>query len=148
MQSRTKTIKRSLLLLPLLLLFVSSCLKKVEGVDEIDTNIFDREYAGDIWYNITDIEQVTNGVGQLKARLTITIPKSNLPGLVPSSIKIHAEGDGLAVTVIDFPLVSGGSFKQIIDLPYTGVGEYCIKLGVYLEEENAAINLFDACTSI
>ncbi len=148
MQLSTKTLKISLILFVLLPLFLGSCLKKVDGVDEIDTNIFDREYAGDIWYVIKDVEQVTNELGQIKARLNIWIPKENLPGLVPSNIKIHTQGDGLDVTVLDFPLTPGGDYERFIDLPYTGPGNYCITLGVYIEEDNAAINLFDECVTL
>lgn len=133
-----------ILVLPLL---CGSCFKKVDGVDEINTNIFDREYAGDVWYEITDIEQLSID-GAIKARLIIWIPKANLPGLVPSNIKVHAEGDGLPVTVLDFPLTTGGDYETVIDLPYTGVGEYCVKLGIYLEEEDAAINIFENCITL
>ncbi|NOQ75295.1 MAG: hypothetical protein GQ574_25010 [Crocinitomix sp.] len=126
-------------------LFLGSCLKKVEGIDEINTNIFDREYAGDVWYVIKDIEQVTNDLGQIKARLYTWIPKANLPGLVPSNIKIFVSGDGLPEGVIDYPLTPGGDFERAIDLPYVSPGEYCITLGIYLEDEDETINLFETC---
>lgn len=148
MQSRTKIIKSSLVLFLVFPFFFASCLKKVDGVDELNTNIFDREYAGDVWYVIKDIEQITNGIGEIKARLTIWIPSSNLPGLVPSNIKVHTEGDGLPVNVLDFPVTVGGDFETNVDLPYTGVGEYCIKIGIYIEEEDAAINIFESCASL
>ncbi|MFT5821769.1 MAG: hypothetical protein ACI8ZM_003023 [Crocinitomix sp.] len=148
MQFSNKTIIYNLALLIMLPLFLGSCLKKVEGIDEINSNIFDREYTGDVWYIVQDIEQVTNDLGQIKSRFRIWIPKANLPGLVPSNIKIHTSGDGLDVTVIDFPLTPGGDFERSIDLPYTGTGEYCITLGIYNEEENAAINLFETCKTL
>ena len=54
----------------------------------------------------------------------------------------------MPVTVLDFPVKVGGDFETNVDLPYTGVGEYCIKLGIYIEEEDAAINIFESCASL
>ena len=142
MQFSNKTLRYKLALLILLPLFLGSCLKKIEGIDEINTNIFDREYAGDVWFLIKDIEQVTNDLGQIKARLYTWIPKANLPGLVPSNLKIYVEVDGEPKGVTDFPLTPGGDFERVMDLPYIGPGEYCISLGIYLEDEEEAINIF------
>lgn len=148
MQFSNKTIIYSLALLIMLPLLMGSCLKKIEGIDELNTNIFDRDYEGDIWYDVNSVSQVSNDLGEIKTRFQIRIPKANLPGLVPSYIKIHVEGDGIAVTVLDLPLSPGGNFDRAIDLPYTGTGEYCLTLGVYNEEEDAAINLFEYCATL
>lgn len=137
---------RGFLLVMILPLFFGSCLKKIEEADNLNTNIFDRDYTGDQWYVINDTYQITNDLGQIKARIEVSIPQENVPELKPSNIKVHVEGDGLPVTVIDFPKSGGaGNYDAIVDLPYNGLITYCITLGIYVEEEDAAINLFEEC---
>lgn len=130
------------------ILTLSGCLKKIDGVDELNTNIFDRDYAGEQWYIIDNAEQITNDLGEIKTRIYTVIPEENVPALKPSSISVHLEGDGIEVTVVDYFTAPGGDYELIIDLPYTGSGTYCITLGIYIDEEDAAINLFEDCVTI
>ena len=148
MQFRNKNIVLGLMAFLILPFVLTGCLKKVEHVDDLTNNIFDRDYTGEQWYIIEDIAQVSNDLGQIKARLHVTIPAEKVPELNPSSIIVHVSGDGLPVTTIDFPLVPGGDFKAIIDLPFVGAGNYCIELGIYVKEEDAAINLFTDCRTL
>ena len=148
MQFFNKNITVRLIVLLALPFFFSSCLKKIEEVDELNTNIFDREYEGGQWFVVDDVFQLSNELGELKVRFEVVIPSESVPELKPSNIKVHAEGDGLDVTVYDFPLTGSGDYKAIVDLPYLGLITYCIKLGVYIEDENAAINLFSYCKAL
>jgi hypothetical protein len=129
-------------------LFLGSCLKKLEEIEETNSNIFDREYNGDRWYNVNSLEQISNELGEIKARFDAQLPRENLPGLLPSYVEFYLQGDGITGGVIGAPLAPGGNFDFEIDLPYTGAGEYCISLGIYIEEENETINIFEYCATL
>ncbi|MBK9192081.1 MAG: hypothetical protein IPM77_11515 [Crocinitomicaceae bacterium] len=36
------------------LLSLNACLKKIDGVDELNTNLYDYEYNGECWFYIDD----------------------------------------------------------------------------------------------
>jgi hypothetical protein len=101
MQPRNKTLRFSLLFLGVILLVSTSCLKKIERTEDLNTNIFDREYSGDIWYEVKTLTQVTNDLGQIRARFSGQIYPDKLPTLKPSAIYILAEGTGFTEQVID-----------------------------------------------
>lgn len=132
----------------LLFLFAAlftGCLKKIEEADNLNTNIFDRDYAGDQWYVIDDYYQFTNELGQIKTRVEVIVPSENTPDLKSSSLKVEASGSGYTKNILNFNIQTGGDYEGIIDLPYNGLVTYCIELGIYIEEEEEAINSFEDC---
>ncbi len=133
------------LLLAFLFLGFSSCFKKYEEVDNLTTNIFDREYTGKCWYNIESIAYFVNDLGQSKARLGLVIPKENLPKLRPSNITVELSSAGYATTRIDMPITASGDYEKFVDLPYAGVGEYCVTMGIFVAADSSIINSFPQC---
>jgi len=149
MQFRNKNrIGQSLLIL-MLILVSTACLKKIDEADQLDYNIYDREYTGDQWYVIDNAEQVTNELGQIRARLLVIIPDENVPGLEPSAIRVVVNAVGFNDTVVDFlkdPLLG---YARSIDLPYEyGPFNYCINLAIYDDSNDDGINAFDDCVTI
>ncbi len=134
----------------ILLLVLTGCLKKIEEADELTTNIFDREYTGDQWYNVNEVSLFTNDLGQNKARFDVVIPNENLPELKPSNVQVWVSGyGGDSTAVLDFVLTGSSLYKSTIDLPYAGAtADYCVTLGIYLEDENDVINKFSGCYNL
>lgn len=146
MQSRFSYLKLSGFLAILIVLGgLSSCFKKNEAANNLTTNIFDREYSGERWYEIDSIYYFVNILGQSKARVEVVIPKENLPKLRPSNIQVSLAAEDMDSVIIDFPQVGNGNFERIIDLPYDGVGSYCISLGIFVPSDSTVINRFDNC---
>jgi hypothetical protein len=149
MQPCNKTLRFSLLFLGVILFVSTSCLKKIERTDDLNTNIFDREYSGDIWYEVKNLAQVTNDLGQIRARFSGQIYPDKLPTLKPSAIYILAEGTGFTEQVIDLNQNGSGNFPFSIDLPYVdGLVEYCITLSIYDEDQEIGINPFSVCRDL
>ncbi|MGB1102189.1 MAG: hypothetical protein ACPG21_01030 [Crocinitomicaceae bacterium] len=126
-----------------------SCLKKIDEADQLDYNIYDREYAGDQWYVIESAEQVTNELGQIKARLLVVILESKVPELQPSAIRVVVNATDFDNQVVDFlkdPLLG---YAKYLDLPYEDPPyDYCLNLAIYDEDNDEGINAFDDCASI
>lgn len=136
------------ILLLIAFIFVG-CFKKFEEVDTLNTNIFDRDYIGEKWFVIEETLLYTNEIGQNKARAKVVIPEEYVPELKPSNISLELKGKSIDTKLIDFPQAINGDYEGFIDLPYVGVDSiYCFELGIYVVEENSAINSFEECYSI
>ncbi|MDA7804030.1 hypothetical protein N8987_05580 [Crocinitomix sp.] len=129
-------------------LLLSGCFKKFEEVNDLNTNIFDREYTGEQWFEIADAYFYLNFAGVSKARAEIIIPEENVPGLQPSNIAIYATADEMDPLIIDFPRLVNGDYGAIIDLPYDGLISYCLSLSIYITETQDPINTFEDCFSL
>ena len=131
-----------------LMLMVSSCLKKIEEVDNLNTNIFDREYTGDQWYMITSAQQVSVD-GQIRVYVYTRIKDEYVPALEPSLIQVVVSAESYDNEVVDFNKSPTLGYSKIISLPYNGAtADYCINLALYDEEQDEGINPFDDCTPI
>lgn len=136
------------LLVAFLLVGLSSCFKKYEEASDLTTNMFDREYSGECWYEIESIAYYVNDLGQSKARLGLLIPKENLPQLRPSIVTVELSSAGITPTLIDLPSTASGNYKKFVELPYVGVGEYCITMGIFVGTDSTIINSFPRCAQL
>lgn len=125
------------------------CFKEVEEVSSLNTNIFDRDYAGEKWYVVEDSYLITNELGQNKVRNDIVIPDTVMPGLRPSKIAVMYTGPTIDTVVADIPQSPLGGYRNALSLPYVGADStYCFSIGIYIEEEDAAINIFETCVKL
>lgn len=137
------------LLLMGLLVFASSCLKKLEEVDQLNDNIFDREYEGKQWFVLESAEQVTNDLGQIRTRVLVLIPDEFVPDLEPSVIRVVVNANSYDDYVLGIPKDPLLGYAQTIDLPYEGAAEdYCLNIAIYDAENEDAFNAFDDCITI
>lgn len=134
--------------LAFMVLLLSACFKKYDEIDTLNMNMFDREYAGDAWFNVDSVYYFVTPSGSSQARFEISIRKDRLPSLRPSSIAVEFSTAGVDPFIIEFPLTGGGAYERIIDLPFTGSGEYCITLGVYVSSDSSVINRFEGCGTL
>lgn len=149
MQLHTSHIKRAGLLLFGVLLVFSSCLKKIEEADHLDTNIFDRDYTGGQWFNIVDYYQYSNELGQIRVKVVFDIPESNLPNLKSSYFNLaYRRGTTELWQYAVLELNNKGGFNGSFDFITNEEHLYCLTLGIYLPEEDAVINYFEECVQL
>lgn len=126
----------------------SGCLKKVEGVDTLNSNIYDKEYAGGSWFSITDAYEFQNSLGQDLVHLTATVPDTATPGLKQSllytSVLLNEEDEYL----LNAPVEEDGSYEFVVVGPMELDGSYCLTMGVYIEEDSTFINHFTECVNL
>jgi hypothetical protein len=79
---------KKVLIISLLMLAASSCLKKIEGADSVNTNIFDPEFGGAQWFMIDTIFEFTNQFNNPQISIDFFILPEYTPELKPSSIDI------------------------------------------------------------
>ena len=72
-------------------ILLTSCLKKIDAADNLTTNIFDKEYTGDCWFDVVDCYSFQNQVGQTRIRVEAVLYESKMPGLKPSAINIKCK---------------------------------------------------------
>jgi hypothetical protein len=125
-----------------------SCLKKVEGADELNTNIFDREYAGDIWFVITDAYSFINDSGLPRVRVEAMIPASNMPTLTPTIVQLQIDVNGQDSILFNAGIDEDGNYAFYYDAVPATPGNYCLTAGIYVQEDGTVINSFTACTSL
>ena len=129
-------------------LFQSSCLKKVEGADSLNSSIFDPEYDGGQWYVIDDISTYTNSNNDFKVRIEYIIYESVLPKLKPSGLSITADCNQYPTVKDSAELNYKGNFEGVLEYTPDGSTEYCLDLGIYLWSEDSTINRFSQCVSL
>jgi hypothetical protein len=127
---------------------LSSCLKKIEGTDNLTTNIFDVEYTGDAWFLIDDIYTYYTVFGQLKVRVEAVIPNANMPVLKPNLIYINCHvNDEPEITFYTYKNTKG-DYPFYFDLFPASSNEYCLEAGIYLQDQDTTINRFTLCGSL
>lgn len=132
----------------LLLLTFTSCLKKIDAVETANTNIYDPEYAGDQWFIYDDVFTYTNSNNDQKIRIEFIIPESYAPQIQPTVIEVSVIVNGAAPVIVQAPIASSGNYEGAIELFPTGQTNFCIELGVYVEEEQLTLNSFSECKSL
>ena len=125
---------------------VSSCLKKIDGVDQLDTNIFDKEYAGPCWFEIDDAYLYYNDFGMQKMMVEAIIPEENVPGLKPSLIFITCRVNNQPEVLFNSTVNTTGDYSFFYNAAVESSNEYCLEAGIYLQEEDSTINRFTLCT--
>ncbi len=146
MQFRSSYLKYCVGILTVFLL--SACFKKFDQIETLNTNMFDREYQGDAWFQLDSAFYFVTPLGTSQTRFEISIIQDRLPGLKPSNIKVEFSSGGSDPLILDFPLSSGGVYEKVIDVPYVGTGEYCVEMGVFVPSDSTIINKFSACRII
>lgn len=127
---------------------LSSCLRKIEKVDELNTNVFDKDYAGGTWFQIVDAYTFFNDMGLPRVRVEAMIEGSKMPGLKPSYVQIAASVNGEAEVLLIANLDGNGNYDFHVDALVNSSGDYCLTAGIYLEDEETTINSFTECTSL
>lgn len=141
--------KKYFLILSVFVIFMStSCLKKIEGTDNLTTNIFDSEYTGDVWFVIDDVFTYYTDFGQLKVRVEAFIPNANMPALKPNLIYINCHvNDEPEITFYAYKNTKG-DYPFYFDLMPATTNEYCMEAGIYLQEQDTTVNRFTLCGSL
>lgn len=131
-----------------LMILLSSCLKKIEGTDNLTTNIFDVEYTGDAWFLIEDIYTYYTTFGQLKVRVEAVIPNANMPVLKPNLIYVNCHVNDEPEVIFYTYKNTKGDYTFYYDLMPETTNSYCLEAGIYLQEQDTTINRFTLCTSL
>lgn len=139
---------KNLILFILPLFLFTSCLKKIEEADQLNTNIFDRDYEGYIWFEIDEIYQYINTDGLTKIRVDGLIPRNRLPGLKPTFVTVSCDVNGQDFGIINAAQNIHGDYEVNLDATPDGSSSYCLTMGIYLEEDESVINSFTACADL
>lgn len=127
---------------------LSSCLKKIDEMDNLNTNIFDPEYAGDKWYSIDDAYLYTNSFNDQYVRIEYSIPESAVPTIQPTGISIMSECNSYPAQTDSAILSYKGHYEGVLQYVPDGSTDYCIDLGIYIWQEDTTINRFSECVSL
>lgn len=131
----------------LIALSFTSCLKEIEAADNVDTNIFDRDYKGEKWFEAEDLTYLENEDGDYVVRISAVLPSENMPIYHPSHVRMYAHVNNQEIGVITAYQNSNGDYPISIDAEIDGSQEYCIILGIYDEDEEESFNEFVDCVS-
>lgn len=132
----------------LLLLSCTSCLKKIEEVETANTNIFDPEYGGEQWWVFQDVYSFTNINNDQFIRFEITIPEENAPNLKPPHIDLGIKVNDAGPYVVQANINYTGGYLAVLDIPPSGSANFCLEVGVYVEETELIINSFTECKDL
>lgn len=130
----------------ILVLITTSCLKKIEGVDELNTNIFDKEYAGGCWFEIEDTYWFINDFGLPRMRVKAVLPDENVPDLSPNLIYIKCRVNNQPEILFNAFTDSKGDYKFYYDAVIESSNNYCLQAGLYIQDEDTTINTFTLCS--
>jgi hypothetical protein len=132
-----------------ILLFLSSaCLKKIEEIDTMTTNIYDTAYTGDSWFFIDDAYEYMNGLGENKVKLVCVVPASATPDLKPSFFKVIANINADSLGIVSTDKEFDESYEFWLDTDPSTDNNYCITLSVFIEEDSSSINPFTECIGL
>jgi len=137
---------KNLIFILCLIFALTSCLKKIDAADNLNTNIFDKEYVGPCWFTIEDTYIFINGDGQARVRVEAVLYESKMPGLKPSSVKINYQVNDQQAILSNVITNSNGDYPFYYDAIPESSNEYCLEAGIYLEAEDSIINKFTVCT--
>lgn len=138
---------RIALIICLFSISLSSCLKKIEEAESLNSNIFDPEYAGEQWYTIEDISTITIN-NDLKVRIEYSISESVVPTVQPTGFSITANCNNYPTEIDSAVLNYKGNYDGVLEYAPDGSSEYCLDLGIYLWKQDSTINRFSDCISL
>jgi hypothetical protein len=139
---------KKVLIISLSLFLLSSCLKKMVQVETANTNIYDTEYAGEQWFLLNDVFLYTNSANTQYVRIEYSIPRSYAPDLSPTGIKVEGFCNQYPSQLDSAVISSSGSYKGRFDYLPDGSTEFCIDIGVYINELDSSINKFSSCIDL
>ena len=126
----------------------SSCLKEIDAMNHLNTNIFDPDYAGDKWYSIDEAYKYTNSFNNELVFIKYSIPESAVPLLQPIGFPLTADCNNYPTVIDSVTIQYEGHYEGDLLFPADGSTEYCIDLGIYIREEDTTINRFSECVSL
>jgi hypothetical protein len=131
-----------------ILLSCYSCLKKIEEVETANTNIFDPDYGGEKWWVYDDVFVWTNSNNDQFIRFEFSVLESFAPDLKPISIALGVSVNGSVPIVSSVSKTTSGDYKGTLDINPIAATNFCLDIGVYVEEEQITINSFSDCMSL
>ena len=135
------------LLLSSLVLF-TSCLKKIEAVEEANDNMFDQDYAGEQWWFYDNVTLFTDSNNDQKVKIELSVPQENAPDLNPPQIRYKAILNESVELIGNFSIEQSGDYREEIIINPLSTPNYCVDLGVYVPEDSLTINNFTECKSL
>lgn len=128
-----------------------SCFKEIDEAKALNTNIFDRDYTGEKWFNTLDVTQYSNDLGQIRVNVKYEIPFEKLPDLRSSYLLVatrKGSDESVPWSYKDLPLNKNGGYSGSLDFPKNDEDNYCLTLGFLVEEDSTVINQFSECVSL
>lgn len=127
---------------------LTSCLKKIEGTDQLNTNIFDKDYLGDCWFELDTIYQYYNSFGFPIIRVKAVLPEKNMPELKPYIVYVSCHINSNSDVIFNAKNDGKGNYPFYLDVNPASSGEYCMTAGIYLEGQDTVINTFTLCGTL
>ena len=125
-----------------------SCLKEIEEIENLNTNIYDPAYAGKQWFTFDDLYLYTNSANDQRVRLNFSVVDSLLSDLKPSHMMVIVQVNEYPTTVEKMKLNYNGSYGGEVNFVPDGSQEYCLTLSIYIEDEEISINPFTECKEL
>jgi hypothetical protein len=138
---------RKYLIIALIGLVNVSCLKKIEQVETANTSLFDEEYAGDQWFVYEDVYIFTNSNNDQIVKIDYVIPSAYAPDLRPTVIKVEGLVNSYPAQLDSAVINNSGAYEGSFEFVPDGASEYCLSLGIYINQEKKSINHFSECKS-
>lgn len=133
-------------------LLLVSCVKKIEKADQLNDNIFDREYTGKQWFELVDVYKYFNELGQQLVAVEAIIPPEKFPDLRPTKITIGASLNGMPAEEVACFQNFNGEFEFFKSYTPNISNNYCISLGLVVVstdgEGTEIINSFEECVQL
>lgn len=140
---------KKLLLFGLAASLLTGCFKEINEADDLTSNIFDRDYTGERWFELVEANVISNALGQIRVRVDFEIPIENLPELRSSIVDIAYDKNLSAEPNWGYKqlfLDNNGGYSGSVEFPQSPDNEYCLSLGFFIpEEDSLVINDFKAC---
>ncbi|MEX1003088.1 MAG: hypothetical protein WDZ35_13300 [Crocinitomicaceae bacterium] len=131
-----------------ILLLFSSCLKKIEEVDNANTNIYDPDYVGEQWWVYENVNVFTDGNNNQKVALEYSVSEEKAPGLnspkINLAVLVNSETDTIYASA---DINTSGDYSGSVIINYNGAANYCMEIGVFTQE-GLTINSFEECKSL
>ncbi len=128
-----------LLFLPFIMV---SCFKKLDGIDNLNTNIYDPDYAGDAWFELTNAFEFVDVLGNTKVKIEALIPSDATPGLKPSNFYYSCVVNSVDLGVPYVSIEEEEHYEIVIIVDPDISDNYAVTLGVWIEDDQKAINHF------
>ena len=126
----------------------TSCLKKNDEINRLNTNIFDKDYSQGVWFNVLKSVKYINDFGSPIVRFEYEIPENKTPSLKGSFINVaskKANGDWVFEKL---SIGTDGSYDGIIEFPAVVSNNYCFFLGIHNTDDDSVINSFEYCEEV
>lgn len=141
--------KRSFIILLGLILF-SSCLKKLEEVEQATDNIFDPKFEGEQWFELDTLYLYTNFLNFQFVKFEFHIKDEYTPRLKPTVIDLAGSVNGGNTKWFQIGINYNGTYDGSLSVSPDGSSNYCIDLGVGVinNGDSLVINRFTECRDL